>query len=61
MLGNSGLNPALRFADGLIRLSEVRVDASGGREVVTPTAVSKVYGVTETMVSACDQQVVVPR
>lgn len=54
------LNLALRFADAFILLSEGRVHAAGGREVVTPDSVSEVYGVGVSVTTVNGRPVVVP-
>ena len=54
------LNLALRFADRFCFLSEGRVHACGGSEVVTPDVVANVYGVAVDVMSVNDVAVIVP-
>jgi len=54
------LNLALRYADRFVLLSDGKVHACGGAEVVTSDTVSAVYGVPVNVTSVGDVSLVVP-
>ncbi|MEL7666683.1 MAG: ABC transporter ATP-binding protein [Actinomycetota bacterium] len=54
------LNLALRFADAFLLLSDGRVHACGGPEVVTPESIAEVYGVPVALAEVDGVRVIVP-
>ncbi|MBN2247408.1 MAG: ABC transporter ATP-binding protein [Coriobacteriia bacterium] len=54
------LNLALRFADAFLLLSDGRVHACGGPEVLTPESIAEVYGVPVALAEVDGVPVVVP-
>lgn len=54
------LNLALRFADAFLLLSDGRVHACGGPEVVTPQSIAEVYGVPVALAEVDGVRVIVP-